>query len=561
MALEKGDAYVLGLDYGTDSCRAVIIDAADGAEAGSAVMYYPRWGKGLYCDPAKNQFRQHPQDYIDALTGSVKEAGAKAGKEVLAKVRGIAVDTTGSTPCAMTRECTPLSLLPEFAENPSAMFVLWKDHTAIAEAARINKLAKTWGGTDFTQFVGGIYSAEWYWSKILRIFSEDSKVASSADAFLEHCDWMTALLTGAKDVQALKKSRTAMGHKAMWHASWGYPSDEFLSRLDPGLIKIRDALGKETYTNDTVGGRLTDAWAAELGLPRGIPVAVCGYDAHMGAVGGGVKPGWLVKVMGTSTCDITVGPRPPSPENPVRGICGQVDGATIPGLWGYEAGQSAFGDVYAWFKDLLAWPLENMVSALGGADPALKEKIQNLEKKIIPELEKAAEKIDPAETGIIALDWLNGRRTPDANQELKGLIMGLSLGSDAPRVFRALVEATAFGARAIVERFREEGVVIEGVIGIGGVARKSSLVTQIVADVLQMPIHVPASDQCVALGAAMFAAAAAGLYPDVVAAQRAILAPIEKTYTPNTGRAEVYDRIFARYKALGAFAETQLNPP
>jgi L-ribulokinase len=562
MGLKKGDAYVLGLDYGTDSCRAVVIDASDGAEAGSAVMYYPRWSKGLYCDPAKNQFRQHPQDYIDVLAGSVKEAGAKAGKETLAKVRGIAIDTTGSTPCAMTRECTPLALLPEFAENPSAMFVLWKDHTAVAEAARINETAKTWGGTDFTQFVGGIYSTEWFWSKILRVFSEDPGVASAADAFLEHCDWMTALLTGAKDTETLKKSRAAMGHKAMWHASWGYPSDDFLSRLDPRLIKIRDALGTETYTNDTVGGYLTDRWAAELGLPAGIPVAVCGYDAHMGAVGGGLKPGWLVKVMGTSTCDIIVGPKPPSPEKPVRGICGQVDGSTVPGLWGYEAGQSAFGDVYAWFRDLLAWPLETILPAIDGPDPALKDKIaQAITNRIIPELEKAAEKIDPAETGVIALDWLNGRRTPDANQELKGAVMGLSLGSDAPRVFRALAEATAFGARAIVERFRSEGVTIEGVIGIGGVARKSPFVTQIVADALNMPIHVPASDQCVALGAAMFAAVAAGLYPDVITAQKALMAPIEKTYTPNADRAAVYDKLFARYQALGAFAETQLGTP
>jgi L-ribulokinase len=522
-------------------------------------MYYPRWGKGLYCDPAKNQFRQHPQDYIDALVGSVKEAGAKAGKDVLARVRGIAVDTTGSTPCAMTRECTPLALLPEFAENPSAMFVLWKDHTAIAEAARINERARTWGGTDFTRFVGGVYSTEWFWSKILRVFSEDAKIASAAYAFLEHCDWMTALLTGARDVEALKKSRAAMGHKAMWHASWGYPSDEFLSGLDPRLVKIRDALGKETYTNDTVGGYLTDAWAAELGLPRGIPVAVCGYDAHMGAVGGGAKPGWLVKVMGTSTCDIIVGPRPPLPEKPVRGICGQVDGSVIPGLWGYEAGQSAFGDVYAWFKGLLAWPLETILPVIAGPDPALKEKlVQDMAKKIIPELERAADTIDPAETGIVAVDWLNGRRTPDANQELKGALMGLSLGSSAPKIFRALVEATAFGARAIVERFQDEGVAIEGVIAIGGVARKSSLVTQIVADVLKMPIDVPASDQCVALGAAVFAAVAAGLYPDISSAQRALCAPVEKTYTPKPARARLYDAVYGKYKTLGAFVETEI---
>jgi L-ribulokinase len=269
----------------------------------------------------------------------------------------------------------------------------------------------------------------------------------------------------------------------------------------------------------------------------------------MGAVGGGVRSGWLVKVMGTSTCDIIVGPKPQPPEKPVRGICGQVDGSVIPGLLGYEAGQSAFGDVYAWFKQLLAWPLETMLPEETLA--------RDITKKIIPALEKAAEAVDPAEAGIVALDWLNGRRTPDANQRLKGALTGLTLGSDAPKIFRALVEATAFGARAIVERFQEEGVTIEGVIGIGGVARKSSFVMQIVADVLKMPIDVPASDQCVALGAAIFAAVAAGLYPDILTAQKALCPPVEKTYIPNAGRAELYDAIYEQYKTLGAFVETQ----
>jgi L-ribulokinase len=282
----------------------------------------------------------------------------------------------------------------------------------------------------------------------------------------------------------------------------------------------------------------------------------------MGAVGGGAKPGWLVKVMGTSTCDIIAGPKPPLPEKPIRGICGQVDGSTIPGFWGYEAGQSAFGDVYAWFRDLLAWPLETILPAIDGFAPALKEKItRNIVKKIIPELEKAADKLDPSETGIIAIDWLNGRRTPDANQELKGAVLGLSLGSDAPKVFRALVESTAFGARAIIERFRDEGVAIEGVIAIGGVARKSPFVMQIIADVVKMPINVPASDQCVALGAAIFAAVVAGLYPDIPSAQQMLCAPIEKTYIPNPARARLYDIIYSKYKTLGAFVESQLRTP
>ena len=558
--------YVLGLDYGTDSCRAVLIDAADGSEAGVAVMNYPRWKEGLYCKTSANQFRQHPLDYIETLEGAVKEAVRQAGAGIAAKIKGIAIDTTGSTPCAVDATGSPLALSKEFAENPSAMFVLWKDHTAVDEAAQINKLAKSWGGTDYTRFEGGIYSSEWFWAKIMRVFKEDVKIAEKAASFLEHCDWMTLLLTGQKDVSAVKRSRCAMGHKAMWHTSFenGYPSIDFFKRLDPGLgpslVKIRESLGSETYTSDNPAGILSPEWAERLGIPAGIPIAVGAYDAHMGAVGGGVKPGWLVRVMGTSTCDIIVGPKPKGEEKPARGICGQVDGSVIPGMIGYEAGQSSFGDVYAWFKQLLIWPLETVLPKVEGIDPELKEKLtQELSEKIIPILEENAAKLDPMETGITALDWLNGRRTPDANQRLKAAITGLSLGSDAPRVYRALVEATAFGARAIVERFREEGVAIEGVIGIGGVARKSPLIMQVIADVLNTPIHIPASDQAVALGAAMFASVAAGLYPDIPSAQKALCSPIEKIYTPNPAAVKAYEELYQRYKALGLFVEDQIG--
>jgi L-ribulokinase len=428
----------------------------------------------------------------------------------------------------------------------------------VAEAAAINRLAKSWGGEDYTKYEGGIYSAEWFWSKILRVFAEDSRVAGRACTFLEHCDWMTALLTGVKDLASIKRSRCAMGHKAMWHQSFegGYPSEDFLSRLDPRLAGIRASLGSKTWTSDTSAGPLAKEWAERLGIPAGIPVAVGAYDAHMGAVGGGVKSGWLVKVMGTSTCDVTVAPMPLGGEKLVRGICGQVDGSVVPGMLGYEAGQSAFGDVYAWFKQLVMWPLEALLPGLEGLDGEAKEKIRGeISKKIIPELEKAAAKIDPSETGVIALDWFNGRRTPDANQLLKGAIAGLTLGSDAPRVYRALAEATAFGARAIVERFREEGVAVEGIIGVGGVARKSPFVMQIIANVLNMPISVPAGDQSVALGAAMFAAVAAGLYLDIPAAQKSICAAIEKTYAPRAQEVGIYDKLYREYRKLGAFAE------
>jgi L-ribulokinase len=371
---------------------------------------------------------------------------------------------------------------------------------------------------------------------------------------------MTLLLTGGNDIRAVKRSRCAMGHKAMWHASFegGYPSADFLSRLDGRLVKIGESLGIETHTSDRSAGPLSAEWAARLGIPAGIPVAVGAYDAHMGAVGGGVRQGWLVRVMGTSTCDMTVGPKPEEPETPVRGICGQVDGSVIPGMIGYEAGQSSFGDVYAWFRQILMWPLEAILPGLEGIDAGAKEKLATeIRKKIIPMLEQAAALIEPRASGVIALDWLNGRRTPDADQRLKAAIAGLSLGADAPRVYRALAEATAFGARAIAERFREEGVAIEGIIGIGGVARKSPFVMQILADVLGMPISVPAGDQPVALGAAIFAAVAAGLYPDIPSAQKAICSPVEKVYTPDPKAAEAYRELYWRYKALGAFAEEQ----
>ena len=556
MVLQKNENYVLGLDYGTDSCRAVLIDAVDGNIAGISVMNYPRWAKGLYCDSAANQFRQHPQDYIDVLEGTVKEVISKAGKSIASKIKGIAIDTTGSTPCAADSKGMPLAMLPEYAENPSAMFVLWKDHTAVEEAAKINNLAKTWGGEDFTKYEGGIYSTEWFWSKILHIFAEDSGISKNAATFVEHCDWMTSLLTGVTSLDKIKRSRCAMGHKAMWHRSWnGYPAEDFLSGLDTRLVKIVRSLGKETYTSDKSAGALTAEWADKLGIPAGIPVAAGAYDAHMGAVGGGVKAGWLVKVMGTSTCDVIVAPKE-GKEKLVVGICGQVDGSVIPEMIGYEAGQSSFGDVYAWFKQLISWPIESLLPGIKGVDSAVREKITNeLSEKIIAELAKAAESIEPGSGGITALDWLNGRRTPDANPMLKGAVTGLTLGTDAPRFYRALAEATAFGAKAIVERFRNEGVAIEGIIGVGGVAKKSPLIMQILSDVLDMPISVPAGDQSVALGAAMFAAVAAGLYQDIPSAQKSLCAPIEITYKPQKHEARIYEKLYKDYLSLGSFAE------
>jgi len=565
--------YVMGIDYGTDSCRVVVTDSSNGNEIASAVAPFPRWLKGLYCDPNKNQFRQHPRDYIESLESAMAAIRRENGEKVLLAVRGVAIDTTGSTPCLATAHLQPLALLPQFEHDPDAMFVLWKDHTATEEASRINELAGEWN-IDFTQYEGGIYSSEWFWAKLLHIANTHPALMEAGYTALEHCDWMPALLTATEDPRALKRSRCAMGHKAMWHESFGgYPSDDFLAKLHPELVRVKATLGTETFETDEVFGRLSREWALKLGLPEGIPVAVGAIDAHVGAVGGGIEEGVLVKVMGTSTCDMIVGPRPASrgaaaSEHLVRGICGQVDGSIIPGMLGYEAGQSAFGDVYAWFKNLLMWPLKNALGSdsgkaadgEGGAAIAGAAALAaSIEENIMTSLERAASAVDPGESSVLALDWLNGRRTPDANQKLKGAIVGLTLGSSAPALYRALIEATAFGTRAIVERFEQEGVAIKKIRGIGGVARKSPLVMQIVADVLGRPIEIVANDQSVALGAAMFASVVARIYANIPEAQSRMKPRIETTVRPAPACVELYDRLYARYQKLGSFIERELS--
>jgi L-ribulokinase len=548
---------VIGIDYGTDSCRALIVDTATGEELGESVVPFPRWSAGNYCDAAANQFRQHPKDYLEALEAAVKGALANAGPDAAEGVRGIAVDTTGSTPCAVDSSGTPLALTPGFEENPNAMFVLWKDHTAIAEAEEINTLARSWGGVDYTKFEGGIYSSEWFWAKVLHVMRADESVRAAAASWVEHSDWVPAFLTGKTDPATMYRSRCSAGHKAMWHEAFdGLPSDEFLSRLDPLLAGMRDKLYRRTDTAEINAGTLNPEWAGKLGLSTSVVVGGSAFDAHIGAVGGQITEGDMVKVIGTSTCDMIVTPPDVLGDKLVKGICGQVDGSVLPGMIGLEAGQSAFGDVYAWFTRILMWPVQQVLGTSDLVDVATREKlVAEVTDKVVPMIQAACAKL-PIDESVVALDWLNGRRTPDADQRLKGAIAGLSLGTDAPRMYRALVESTAFGARAIMERFQEEGVQIKRVIGIGGVARKSALVMQILADVMNRAILVSASDQAVALGAAMVAAVAAGIHPNVPAAQDAMGAGFESTYEPNPDNVAAYDRIYAKYRAVGAAVET-----
>ncbi|MFV0366807.1 MAG: ribulokinase [Mangrovibacterium sp.] len=553
--------YTIGLDYGSDSVRSLIVNVEDGTEVASVVFPYPRWAKGLYCNPAANQFRQHPLDYLEGLEYTIVEALKQAPAGVAENVVGISIDTTGSTPVAVNAEGTPLALTSEFAENPNAMFVLWKDHTATKEADEVNALAHRWD-IDFTQYEGGIYSSEWFWSKILHVSRVDAQVHANAHTWVEHCDWIPAILTGTTHPSKLLRGRCSAGHKAMWHESWGgLPTEEFLTELDPLLSGLRARLFEDTFTCDVQVGKLTEEWAAKLGLSTEVVVGIGAFDCHFGAIGAEIEPYHLSKVMGTSTCDILVAPNEEVGDKLIAGICGQVDGSVIPNMLGMEAGQSAYGDLYAWFvREVLMWGANNVLAKTSIVDEATrKQLIDEMASKMIIELSKEAETLPIDENNTLAIDWVNGRRTPDANQKLKGALTGLSMGTNAARIFRALVEATAFGSKAIVDRFIEQGVPIKGVIALGGVAKKSNLVMQVLCDVLNMPIKVARSEQACALGGAMAAAVAAGVYVTCGEAQAKMGGGFELEFHPIAENAAKYQAIYANYKKLGDFIETELT--
>lgn len=542
-------SYVIGVDYGTDSVRSIVVDAATGQELAASVFFYPRWKKQLYCNASENQFRQHPLDYLEGLESTIKDCVEQVGPMVAKNIKGIAVDTTGSTPVAVDATGTPLALRPEFAENPNAMFVLWKDHTSVAEAAAINAHATKFD-TNYLQYVGGIYSSEWFWAKLLHVLRADEKVAGAIHSWVEHCDWIPFVLTGGTHVSEIKRGVCSAGHKGLWSEAFGgYPPDSFFSSLDPILSGFTSKLPKETYTSDKPAGHLSENWAIRLGLNTHVVVAVGAFDAHMGAVGGQIEPYYLSKVIGTSTCDMLVAPASEVKDTLVSGICGQVNGSIIPGMIGMEAGQSAFGDAYAWLKNILSWSLDLIED---------EEEKNKAAEKIMAALTAQAAQLPLDEKDEIAIDWLNGRRTPDANQMLHGAFAGLSLGTTAPKLFKALVEATCFGAKAIVERFVAQGIPVKGLIGLGGVAKKSPYIMQVMVDVLNMPIRIHKSEQTCALGAAMFAATAAGVYEKVEDAMHAMGQGFDATYTPNESRVAYYQKRYEQYKNLGQFIETKL---
>lgn len=556
----SSDKYSIGLDFGTDSVRCLVVNVKSGKEQSSHVSYYKRWSEKKFVDASKNMFRHHPLDYIqsmqEAIVLALKSMPAGSAENVI----GIGVDTTGSTPAPVDRDGTVLALKQEFSGNPNAMFILWKDHTAVEEAELINRVVKSWGGIDYTSYSGGVYSSEWFWSKILHVLKTDSKVKDAACSWVELADWIPAVLTGNTNPLTMKRSRCAAGHKAMWHKDWGgLPSEEFLIRIDPLLSGLRERLYENTYTSDVPAGNLTGKWAESLGLPSGIPVTVGAFDVHMGAVGVKIKEGAFVKVMGTSCCDMAVGPKSKS-EKLIEGICGQVDGSILPGLIGYEAGQSSFGDVYAWFKSILSWPLDTILPETNLIDNKTAQKLSSeVKDNIIRKIEDEAQNLSPLDSGLIALDWLNGRRTPYADQRLKGAVAGLTLGTDAAKLYRALAEATAFGSKAIIDRFCEEGLEIKEVVATGGIPQKSPLVIQILADVFGLSIKVSKSTQSGALGAAIFASVAAGYYKSVSDAQEKMGSGFSKTYFPIASNVEIYKKLYGYYRQLGKTLEGQLR--
>ena len=555
------DQFVIGVDYGSDSVRSVLINASNGEEIASSVFYYPRWRDGLYCNAAENKFRQHPLDYIEGLEYTIKDCLQKAGGSVAANaVKGLSVDTTGSSPVAVDKTGTPLALTPGFEKNPNAMFILWKDHTSVIEAAQINEHATKFN-INYLKYVGGIYSSEWFWAKLLHILRADELVRNACYSWVEHCDWIPFLLTGGNEAANMKRGRCSAGHKALWAEEFGgLPPDDFFSSLDPLLGGFTSRLFTETFTSDQKAGYLSKEWAERLGLSTDVAVGIGAFDAHMGAVGGQIEPYHLSKVMGTSTCDILVAPTAEMQGKLVKGICGQVNGSVIPGMTGLEAGQSAFGDTYAWFKNMIAWPLDNLLKNSSVIDAQTADALKNeVRDRIIPELSRQAQLLPFDEESELAIDWFNGRRTPDADQTLKGAITGLNLGSDAPKIFRSLAEATCFGAKSIVDRFIQEGIPVKGIIGIGGVAKKSPFVMQMMADVLGMPIRIHQFEHTCALGAAMFAAVVAGIYPTIEDAMLAMGRGFDAEYYPNIQYREIYSNRFRQYNDLGKFVAEQIG--
>jgi len=538
-------AYTIGLDYGTNSVRALVVNTSNGREVASAVWNYASGKDGVILSRDPNLARQHPADYVTGAENTIKRALAVARRTIRGfhpdQVIGLGVDTTGSTPLPVDRAGRPLALDRRFARNPAAMAWLWKDHTGVAEAAEITELAREIR-PQYLAKCGGTYSSEWFFSKVLHCLRTAPEVFDAAHLWVECADWIPAMLTGTESPEQLTIGVCAAGHKAMYSDDWGgYPDSEFLSKLDPKLGEMRSRLRPKAQSVDRAVGGLTAAWAKRTGLPEGIPVAVGAFDAHLGGVGSGIGPGTLVKIIGTSTCDMMVVPLTEKlPDIP--GLCGIVPGSILPGYYGLEAGQSAVGDIFNWFVNYL-----QPFGKKAGSHEALSA---------------AASDLAPGESGLLALDWNNGNRTILVDQRLTGLLLGQTLYTTPAEIYRALIEATAFGALTIINRFEEYGVKVAHIVNCGGIAEKNPVVMQIYADVTGRPIKISRSAQTCALGAAIAGAVVAGRqaggYATFAEAQSAMTGLKARQFQPNPKAHEVYRRIYALYRKVhDAFGTTQ----
>lgn len=523
--------FTLGIDYGTNSVRALIVRCKDGREFGSCVVNYPSGHQGVLLDPRDhNVARQHPGDYLFGLEKAVQGALAQAKRQPgfsPTKVIGLGVDSTGSSPIPVDASNRALALDKKWAKNLNAQCWLWKDHTSWREAAKITALAAQ-HRPHFIAKCGNTYSSEWFWAKLWHCLQVDPKVFNAAYSWVELCDWIPAVLAGVTDPKAVKRGVCAAGHKALYAEDWGgLPDKEFLALLDPQLAELRDRLYEKAHDASESAGNLSAEWAKKLGLPAGIPIAIGEFDVHYGAIGCGVAEGTLVKVIGTSTCDCgVVSAAKTVPDIP--GICGIVKGAILPGFYGIEAGQSAVGDIFKWWVEVVC---------AGNA-------------KTHARLTAEAAKLQPGQSGLLALDWNNGNRTILVDQRLTGLLVGQTLYTTQAEIYRALIEATAFGARAIIERLKEYGVPIERVVCAGGIAEKNPLLMQIYADITGCTMLVAGSSQACALGSAVSAAVLAGAHPDFPTAQKKMTSLKQVAYKPKAAARKTYDQLYALYRQL-----------
>lgn len=548
--------YVVGIDYGSDSARAIVADTASGSIISSGVAFYPRWKKGLYQHPSQAIFRQHPQDYLDALEECVKTALAPLNESQIAAIVGIGIDTTGSTPAPVDREGVPLALKPEFQDCEDAMFHLWKDHCAQVEAEELDTLFRLAGTKDYTVHQGK-YSSEWFWAKILRTVRKNPAIREAAWTWVEHCDWMIGLLTGNTAPETMYHSACAAGHKALWHSDWnGLPEDGVLEKADPYLCLVKARYGRSPEPAMTRAGSLCPEWARRLGLKAGIAVSGSSFDAHAGAVGAGIRPGTMVCTIGTSAVDMVVAKADTLAGEDLRRFGGKAENSILPGYIGIETGQAAFGDIFAWYKRLLMWPVKQAMAYLPaelGETMAAKMEDQML-RLLQDEAEKRSEMDFP-----VALDWFNGRRYPDTDDFQTAAISGLSLGTDAADLYRSIVFGAVCGLRRIVSGFLQAGIEINDLVAVGGISKKSEYIMQLIADLLGMELSILDADQTCAIGAAMYAAIAAGACANAEEAVAKMAARKIRTFHPNAERNAVYEAQYQKYLQLANWkAEVKL---